>query len=282
MVNLLIKTYCVKNSRADLTLERREHMVEDVTEFDFNAFVSAVNIAISSYDLEIRSSHHQITRQRIYALVNSTSDHVTQLATIHSPDEISYLKRLLDAMFETYNTRKHEVMAVTSMQAVGLAKVPGDRRTTQNEAETQGSAGQSLTMMQAEKMLKALMEEGWFEKSRKGFYTLTPRALMELRGWLVETYNDEDVEEDEERVVKIKQCYACKELITMVGSLMNFHLKSAKSVTRVNVAQTETACVDYMIFARRDSSPHRSRGSAHCVRRIGQETTTWASAPPSG
>ncbi|KAL9101610.1 MAG: hypothetical protein Q9163_003149 [Psora crenata] len=195
--------------------ERRDCPVEDITEHDFRAYVSTANNAISPYDLEIRCTYHQITRQRIYALVNSTSDPVTQLATIHTADEISYLKRILDAMFDTYNTSRHEVMAISSMEAVGLAKSPGDKRGSQTEAETQGSSGQSLTMMQAEKVLRTLVEGGWFEKSRKGFYSLTPRALMELRGWLIQTYNDDDENtEDGLRVVKIKQCYACKELIT--------------------------------------------------------------------
>lgn len=75
-------------------------------------------------------------------------------------------------------------------------------------------------MMQAEKMLKTLVEEGWFEKSRKGYYSLSPRALMELRGWLMETYNDvgdEDEDEEEERVVRVKLCFACKEIITVVS-----------------------------------------------------------------
>ena len=123
-------------------------------------------------------------------------------------------------MFETYNTPRHEVMAITSMQAIKLHKSPTeDVRQTQNGTETQGSAGQSLTMGQAEKMMKTLVEEGWFEKSIKGFYSLSPRALMELRGWLWETYNDvEDDEEEDGRVSKkIKQCFACKEIITMVS-----------------------------------------------------------------
>ena len=115
-------------------------------------------------------------------------------------------------MFETYNTRKHEVMAVTSMQAISLAKT-GDRRATQNGNEAQGSGGQGLTLKEAEKVLRLLVEEGWLEKSRKGYYSLTPRALMELRGWLIETYNDE---EDEESIIKIKSCHACKETITTV------------------------------------------------------------------
>ena len=202
--------------------EKRETLTEDVTQSDFNSYISAANNAISPFDLEIRSTYHQTTRSRIYAIVNSTSDPITQLATIHSADEISFLKRVLDAMFETYNTARHEVMAITSMQAVKLHKAPNeDIRQTQNGSETQGSAGQSLTMIQAEKMLKTLVEEGWFEKSRKGYYSLSARALMELRGWLFETYNDldddDDEVEDEDRIRKIKLCYACKEIITTVS-----------------------------------------------------------------
>lgn len=208
-----------------ISLEKRETLPEDVTETDFNAYVTAANNAISPFDLEIRSTFHQTTRKRVFALVNSTSDPITQLATTHSADEISFLKRVLDAMFETYNTPRHEVMAITSMQAVRLHKPPSeDRRETQNGSATQGSAGQGLTMMQAEKMLKTLVEEGWFEKSRKGYYSLSPRALMELRGWLMESYNDagdEDEDGDGQHAMKIKQCYACREIITIVSILIN-------------------------------------------------------------
>ena len=204
-----------------LCVEKRETLPEDVTETDFNVYISAANKAISPFDLEIRSTFHQTSKTRIFALVNSTSDPITQLATIHSADEISFLKRVLDAMFETHNTQRQEVMAITSMQAIGLSKPPNeDRGETQNGSTTQGSAGQGITMMQAEKMLKTLVEEGWFEKSRKGYYSLSPRALMELRGWLIETYNDlgeYDDDDDDERVLKIKLCYACREIITVVS-----------------------------------------------------------------
>ncbi|MCJ1278003.1 hypothetical protein MMC21_005817 [Puttea exsequens] len=198
--------------------QRREILTEDITQADFNAYVTATNDAISIFDLEIRSTYHQTTRSRVYALINSTSDAITQLATIHTADEISFLKRVLDAMFETYNTQRHEVMAITSMQAIKLHKAPNEdgRQETQNNRETQGSTGQSLTMGQAERTMKTLLEEGWFEKSQKGYYSLSPRALMELRGWLIGTYNEEDAEEEDSHQ-KIKTCEACKEIITTVG-----------------------------------------------------------------
>lgn len=198
--------------------ERKETLPEDITEADFNSYISAANTRISPFDLEIRSTFHQTTRTRLYALVNSTSDPIIQLATVHTAEEISFLKRVLDAMFETYNTSRHEVMAITSMQAIRLSKPRDIEAGTPNGVETQGSAGQGLKMAEAEKMLKTLVDEGWFEKSRKGFYTLSPRALMELRGWLIETYNDVDEEEDDEedRAPRIKQCIACKEIVTIV------------------------------------------------------------------
>ena len=123
-------------------------------------------------------------------------------------------------MFETNNTLRREIMAITSMQAVRLCKAPTDNsRETQNESTTQGTLGQSLTMVQAEKMLQSLVDEGWFEKSAKGFYSLSPRGLMELRGWLIETYNDPGDEDDEDdtSALKIKLCFACKEIITVVS-----------------------------------------------------------------
>ncbi|GLB07767.1 hypothetical protein AtubIFM57258_003132 [Aspergillus tubingensis] len=198
---------------------------EDITEDDLQTYIAAANSAISPFDLEIRSILPQIeinnndpdaplppAPERVYALVNTTSDALTQLATTYSADEIAFVKRILDAMFDTYNTRRQEAMVISSMQALQLAKASaGDanRREsgTQQQQATQGGAAQSLTMTQAETMLKQLVEQGWFEKSRKGYYRLSPRGLMELRGWLVAAYNDEGIR-------KIKFCAACRDIIT--------------------------------------------------------------------
>ena len=195
----------------------RPTLDEDVSQEDFENYVVQLNTAISPFELEIRSSLHQVSKERIYALVNTTSDALTQMATIHTADEIAFVKRVLDAMFDTYNTQRAEVMAVTSMQALKLAKPPNDAG--RRESGTQSAAAQSgLTMSQAERTLSNLVEEGWFELSQRGYYSLSPRALMELRGWLLDTYNDqlaEDSDEEEEPHEKIKFCQACKEIVTM-------------------------------------------------------------------
>ncbi|KAL1617474.1 hypothetical protein SLS54_007766 [Diplodia seriata] len=199
----------------------------DITEADFNSYISTCNAALSPLDLEIRSSHPQTTspdrQPLVYAVVNATSDALTQLATTHSPDEIAYVKRLLDAVFETHNTRRAEVLALTSMQALNLHKAPPRSRESGAGApggagaESQGSSGASLTMAQAQKVLDDLVEEGWFEKSAKGFFSLSPRALMELRGWLIETYNEPagGDDSDEEGAERVKMCEACRDIVTV-------------------------------------------------------------------
>lgn len=199
---------------------------EEISEDQFSDYVSAANTAISPFDLEIRSSLPQAPQPaqqdatqpppaRVYALVNTTSDALTQLATTYSPDEIAFLKRLLDYMFVTNNTRLCEGMAASQMQAVQLHKAPpGVQHSMGNEpTQTQTAAVQSLRMTQAETMITHLIEEGWLQKSPKGYLSLTARALMELRTWLRSTYNDhwEPVAE------RIKNCAACLDIITVVS-----------------------------------------------------------------
>ncbi|CRG88690.1 hypothetical protein PISL3812_05724 [Talaromyces islandicus] len=209
--------------------EGREVLQEDISQADLNSYIAAANSAISPFDLEIRSakrqgplnSDGQSASQFVYALVNTTSDPLTQLATTYTADEIAFVKRLLDAMFETYNTRRCEALVVSSMQALQLAKAPADanrRESTAvqangNPASTQGGAAQSLSMTQAETMMTSLVDEGWLDKSAKGYYSLSPRGLMELRGWLVDTYNDED--EEGHRARRVKFCAACKDILTV-------------------------------------------------------------------
>jgi hypothetical protein len=174
-------------------------------------------------DLEIRSTRSQHDRTQLYALVNTASDAPTQLATTHSPDEIAFVKRVLDAMFETHNTRGKEVMAVTGMQAARLAKPPAGARGSlggdgEEGAQTQGSAGHGLTIAQAERVMADMVAEGWFEKSRAGYFSLSPRALMELRGWLKDMYNEPVGEgEEEEGLVRVRDCEACREIVTVVS-----------------------------------------------------------------
>ncbi|OJD23319.1 hypothetical protein ACJ73_05326 [Blastomyces percursus] len=205
--------------------DNQDTLPEDITQADFSSYIATINTAISPFDLEIRSTRHQTEpTTRIYALVNTTSDPLTQLATTYNANEIAFVKRVLDAMFDTYNTPRLEAMAVTSIQVAHLAKAPSasERRESAAAAAANGApvagAAQSLGIREADDMMKKLVEEGWFEESPRGYFTLSPRALMELRGWLVATYNDDEDDNGSgaaRRTAKIKTCLACKDIITV-------------------------------------------------------------------
>ena len=233
----------------------RAHLPGDVTQDEFEDYIQRVGDALTSFDFEIRSSYHQVTRERIYALVNTTSDALTQMATIHSPDDIAYVKRVIDGMFDTNNTPRQEIMAIQAYQARKLAKAPGDvdRRDSGQNGDTQTqSKNASLTQSQAEKVLESMEQEGWFEKtvitSRSErdvhWYSLTQRALMELQHWLVDAYNEPPEEGDEEEPhQKIKFCKACAQIVTIGQRCPNMPCN----------VRLHNDCVGKMFRAQRDS-----------------------------
>lgn len=266
--------------------ERETVSPEDVSEEDLASYIAAANTAISPFDLEIRSSlrqtqtDEQTTPERVYALVNTTSDPLTQLATIYTADEIGFIKRLLDAMFETNNTRLSEAMVVSGMQATQLARVSSadaNRRQSGTQQQTQGGAAQSLSMSQAETILQQLVEDGWLEKSRKGFYSLSPRGLMELRGWLVATYNDEH--DEDRRADKIKFCAACRDIITVVSISISRVYAFHADFSRANAAPTVIAPVDCTICALATSFACSKQNNVPFVTPHGRMTSLWAKKP---
>ncbi|KAL7949931.1 Nse1 non-SMC component of SMC5-6 complex domain-containing protein [Trichoderma barbatum] len=192
--------------------ESSECRPDQVSEEVFLDYIDKASAAASLFDYEIRSTQHQATKERIFALVNTTSDPQTQLATIYSPEELSFIKRVLDAMFEKLNKPRVESLCITEMQAIKLARPP--RRESQGDGEDQSQAptDRGLKHSEVENVLESLVEGGWFEISREGFYSLTPRALLELRPWLIDMYNDPDAEPGDWQ--RIKFCEACKEIVT--------------------------------------------------------------------
>ena len=203
--------------------EGRPTLEGDITETDITNTVAMLNSRLSPLDLEIRSTRSQVDRSLFYALVNTTSDPLIQLATTRTADEIAFVKRILDAMFEgPNNSRTKEVLAVERVRAMQLAKVARGASMVNGHANQEGDESQiqsqnvgSLTITQAEKVLQDCVDEGWFSRSRAGYYSLAPRALMELRSWLKDTYNEPAEEEGDEPLIRIRDCEACREIVTV-------------------------------------------------------------------
>lgn len=206
-------------------------------------------------------------------------------------------------MFDTHNTPRLEAMAVSPMQVAQLARVPNVAEQRESAAAAAAAANggpaagvaQSLGIREADDMMKKLVEEGWFEESRKGFFTLSPRALMELRGWLVATYNDDDDNygQGAPRIDKIKTCLACKDIITVVcfecfllgPVLLNSHSHSHLYLYgaineiffhRANDVPSANARVVSTTSVHRTSSAANRRRHVQFANRNGLENTLWA------
>jgi hypothetical protein len=194
---------------------RDEIRPDQVTEQQFQKYITAASEAASLFDYEIRSVLHQVTRQRVYSMANTTSDPQTQLATVYNPEELAFIKRVFDAMFDKFNTPRMEVMAITQMQAIKFAR-PDRRESTQVEVvegQPQTPMDKGLKHSEVETVLANLVDGGWLEKSRAGFYSATPRMILELRPWLTETYNEPDLGPNDWQ--RIKFCEACKDIVTV-------------------------------------------------------------------
>jgi hypothetical protein len=121
---------------------------------------------------------------------------------------------LLDYMFESNNTPTREIMAIKHLDASQLARISRRNRQSQaanedGEAEGDTQTDTGITIADADMVLTSLVHEGFFEKHGKDsvYYSLAPRALMELRGYLKETYNDEDA-------TRIRDCEGCSQIVT--------------------------------------------------------------------
>lgn len=192
-------------------LDKDPVMPNKITNNIFKNYVSAAHQALLALDMDIQSTKHQRTGERTWALINVESDPATQLATVHTPEEITYINRLLDLMFDKYNTPRMEVMAVDENQAIKVGR-PNRQRDGEESQQTQGG-DKGLSHSQVLTLLGNLVAEGWLERSRAHFYSLGARSLIELRSWLLETYNDEEA--DPEAWQPIKKCVFCKEIITV-------------------------------------------------------------------
>ncbi|EGS21943.1 putative DNA repair protein [Thermochaetoides thermophila DSM 1495] len=191
----------------------------DITRDVFQHYIHAARQAIEPLDFDIRNTRDQLSGERIWAFVNAHSDPPTQLSTVHTADEVAYIKRLLDAMFDKHNTPRIELMAIDEAEALRLSRPPAQSRQSgvgaggdSDNLEVFGPKVQPLKHSEVLSLLSSLVQEGWLQLSPNGFYSLTTRALLELWQWLVEAYNDPEPEDNAWQPIKF--CEGCKEIVT--------------------------------------------------------------------
>ncbi|KAJ7156036.1 Nse1 non-SMC component of SMC5-6 complex-domain-containing protein [Mycena crocata] len=152
---------------------------------EWDAFVAQVNEALNPLDLEFRHSQDEINGHEMYAIVNCKDDAIAQMATDYTPGEIAFFK----AMVEQIMLAPRGSFSISSLAAL--------REISALKPKS------NMSKTQAEIVLASFVAKGWLLKSKRGRYSLSTRALLELQTYLKSTYPDE-----------ILECVICLELLT--------------------------------------------------------------------
>ncbi|CAK7228450.1 hypothetical protein SCUCBS95973_006883 [Sporothrix curviconia] len=228
---------------------------EDVTYDMLRHYINQAKAALAPLDFDIRSATNErpmgsgsssnssnSNDHRVWVLVSTDNDPKSHLAVLFTPRKLAFLHRMLDALFDTYNTPRIEALCITEQQALKLSRPPRTQSSARQslggggrgDDAGEGSASQAAAAAAASRdkglkhsvvlsLLASLVRQGWLSKSAQGFYALTTRALLELEPFLIETYNEPeparagagaDAANSAGTWQRIKYCAACRELIT--------------------------------------------------------------------
>lgn len=173
------------------------------------SYIRTCSSALEPFDLSIRETYIYPSAPsppvKHYVLTNTAEDGYIQLATLHSPEEIGFFRRLLDDLFVRKNDKSRingEVLCINSVDAVNL------RRPREEE---EGTSDKGLTLAEAESALEAFVQEGWLAKTPGGRFTMGVRGLVELNDMLQDAYNAPD--EDDEEPMRVKFCKGCQKVL---------------------------------------------------------------------
>lgn len=215
---------------------------DDVTYETLRQYINQAKNALMPLDFDIRSATNEravsngggrgynSNDNRIWVLVSTDNDPKSHLAVLFTPRKLAFIHRLLDALFDTYNTPRIEALCITEQQALKLSRPPrtSARQSVGANAEGAGagagadadgnaaaSRDKGLKHSVVLSLLASLVRQGWLSKSAQGFFALTTRALLELEPFLVDQYNEEAAGTTAATTwQRIKYCAACRELIT--------------------------------------------------------------------
>ncbi|KAI0256768.1 Nse1 non-SMC component of SMC5-6 complex-domain-containing protein, partial [Lactifluus subvellereus] len=146
-------------------------------------FLAGLNKSLDPLDLELSRTRNEVTGKETYALVNRRDDEIARIASDYSPLEISYFKALIEQIMLSPNS-SYSISSLAALREVNTLTSP-------------------MTKTQAESVLASFVAKGWLLKSKKGRFSLSPRALLELQPYLKSTYPDEVVD-----------CTICLEILT--------------------------------------------------------------------
>ncbi|KAG8954669.1 hypothetical protein FRC04_011102 [Tulasnella sp. 424] len=154
-------------------------------EQDWNEFFSNVKRLLDPLGLDLKGTTIEDTGEKAQILVNTVGDELAQLATAYTATEITFFKQIVELI----------VMAPNESYSAG--------EITCLKEGNQLPAPMKVPLRHGTKLLGSFVANGWLRKSKRSRYSLGPRTAVELRGYLTETYEEEN----------LQICYNCDGLV---------------------------------------------------------------------
>ncbi|KAF8212303.1 Nse1 non-SMC component of SMC5-6 complex-domain-containing protein [Mycena galopus ATCC 62051] len=181
----LAQTLWAKSKDAVMAADNSLDIPHSGTREEWDAFVAKVNQTLDPLDLEFRPMQEETSGREMYAIVNRKGDEIAQMATDYTPGEIAFFK----AMVEQIMLAPRESFSISSLAAL--------REVSALKPKS------NMSKTQAEIVLGSFVAKGWLLKSKRGRYSLSARALLELEPYLKSTYPDE-----------LLECVICSDIMT--------------------------------------------------------------------
>ncbi|EFJ52127.1 hypothetical protein VOLCADRAFT_86963 [Volvox carteri f. nagariensis] len=115
-----------------------------------------------------------------------------QLGSKYTADQVQYYRSVVEALCEA---EPAENRLLASVSQIRLKNVDVQRQSGATQGASQSAAkARKLSQLDKESVLKAFAHDGWLYEPERGYYTLGPRALGELKDWLLSLLPHEVVE----------------------------------------------------------------------------------------
>ncbi|KAJ7470701.1 Nse1 non-SMC component of SMC5-6 complex-domain-containing protein [Mycena latifolia] len=181
----LAQTLWEKSKEAVMAADDSLDIPHSVDQDEWDAFVAKLNESLNPLDLEFRHLQEETTGRVMYAIVNRKDDEIAQMATDYTPGEIAFFKAMVEQIMLAPRGA-YSVSSLAALREISALKPKSN-----------------MSKSQAEVVLASFVAKGWLLKSKRGRYSLSPRALLELQPYLKSTYPEEVIE-----------CVICFEMMT--------------------------------------------------------------------
>lgn len=153
--------------------------------------VENINDRLHLLGYEVTKSKSQDTQEMYYVYINTVTDTPSKISTPHSAKEIDVIKKIIEKIIVEC---EDESFVITNTDALRIC-----------------SSAAQMSASEGENFLKRVVDEGWLDRSSKGRYSLSIRALAELKKTLIDQYGVRSAENSEGQITL---CKGCNEIVT--------------------------------------------------------------------